>query len=371
MNNHKDALLVLNAVCGLGPVRVKSLVEVFGSAAAVLAASHEALSGVAGIPEHAVSNLLNFEKEKFLSQEYDLLHRHRVEAVTIDDRRYPAELREIFDAPVVLYVKGNMDALKSFSVAIVGSRRASLYGLGIAKQFGAGLAELGIPVVSGMARGIDTAAHEGALQARGITVAVLGCGLEHVYPSENRQLSERIAEQGAVVSEFPMATLPASFNFPRRNRIISGLSRGVVVVEAALKSGALITSDFALEHGREVFAVPGQVNSPAAEGTNKLIKQGAKLTTSVEDILEELAPQLLSERPAKNSPDKAPSLKGDEQALWAALGDDPLDLDELLTKTGFDVTKASQTLLSLEFKKLIRQLPGRKFAKVRSNDNRG
>jgi DNA processing protein len=366
--NNTEALLVLNAVCGLGPVRTKNLLAVFGSASGVLQASREELINAGGISEHIVSNILHFENDKFLAREYELLHEHRVEALTIEDRRYPEELREIYDAPVVLYVKGHVDALRNFSVAIVGSRRASFYGLEIAKKFAMELAELGIPVVSGMARGIDTAAHQGALQAKGTTVAVLGCGLEHVYPSENKKLSQMIAEHGAVVSEFPMATPPASFNFPRRNRIISGLSRGVVVVEAAVKSGALITSDFALEHGREVFAVPGQVNSPAAQGTNQLIKQGAKLTTSVEDILQELAPQLLSDSNHNRAASgiRPSSLKGDEQALWAILGDEPLDLDELLGRSGFDVTKASQVLLNLEFKKLIRQLPGQKYQKVQS-----
>jgi DNA processing protein len=362
---NKDALLILNAVCGLGPVRTKDLIASFGSASKVLAASREELLAVGNIPEHAASNLLSFPKEKFLAHEYELLLRHRVEALTIEDRRYPSQLLEIYDAPVVLYVKGNIEALASFSVALVGSRRASLYGLGIAKKFAVELAQLGIPVVSGMARGIDTAAHEGALQAKGTTVAVLGCGLEHVYPSENAKLSQAIAQNGAVVSEFPMITPPASFNFPRRNRIISGLSRGVVVVEAALKSGALITSDFALEHGREVFAVPGQVNSLAAQGTNQLIKQGAKLVTSVEDILEDLAPQLLCERPVvlDHNPSRL-SLQKDEQALWALLGDDPLDLDELLGRSGLGVAHAAQVLLNLEFRKLIRQLPGQKYQKV-------
>ena len=367
---NKEALLVLNAVCGLGPVRVKNLIGTLGSAAAVLAASREELLRVPEIPEHVVANILHFPQDKFLAHEYELLLRHRIEVLTIEDNRYPAGLREIYDAPVVLYVKGDIQAFEHFAVAMVGSRRASLYGLGVAKKFAFDLAQLGISVVSGMARGIDTAAHEGALQAQGVTIAVLGCGLEHVYPSENAKLSEAIAQHGAVVSEFPMTTPPASFNFPRRNRIISGLSRGVVVVEAALKSGALITSDFALEHGREVFAVPGQVNALAAQGTNQLIKQGAKLVTSVEDILEDLAPQLLCERPSAQKNDlsagSSPSLKEDEQALWALLGDDPLDLDELLGRSGLGAAKASSVLLNLEFRKLIRQLPGQKYQKVRS-----
>jgi DNA processing protein len=362
-----DALLILNAVCGLGPIRIKRLLSSLGSAEAVLKASREDLAQVADMSEHVIFNILHFPKEKFLAHEYELLKHHGVEVLTIEDSRYPAGLREIHDAPIVLYVKGDIGALQDFAVAIVGSRRASLYGMGVARKFGMELAQLGIPVISGMARGIDTAAHEGALQAQGVTVAVLGCGLEHVYPPENGKLSNAIAQKGAVISEFPMTTPPVSFNFPRRNRIISGLSRGVVVVEAALKSGALITSDFALEHGREVFAVPGQVGSPSAEGANHLIQQGAKLTASVEDILSELAPQLLSDRTVKVSAASAKTaviLEGPEQALWEILGDDPLNLDELLTKSGFDVAQASQALLNLQFKKLIRQLPGQRYQRV-------
>jgi DNA processing protein len=290
-----------------------------------------------------------------------------VQAICIEDEKYPQILKEIADAPLVLYIKGSPECLVSPAVAIVGSRRASLYGMGMAQVFAAKLAESGLTVVSGMARGIDTAAHQGAIKAGGVTIAVLGCGLNYVYPPENDLLAKSIFKTGAVISEFPMETPPASFNFPRRNRIISGLSRGVLVVEAALKSGALITSDFALEQGREVFALPGKIGDSSSQGTNKLIQQGAKLTTSVEDILTELAAGLQMYR-VKNEPAAEEAiidenLSSEEKMLCETLSDVPLHIDELSDKTGMNIAQAAMVLFKLELKKLVRQLPGQKYQK--------
>ncbi len=367
--NKLDALLILNAIPGLGPSRIRQLIEHLGSPEAVVAAGREGLLGIPNVGEHTLQNILHFSKDKFLLHEHNLLREQDVCVVTMDDERYPEVLREIPDAPTVLYVKGNWSVLKDPSVAIVGSRHASLYGLGIARKFAMELAQSGLTIVSGLARGIDTAAHEGALKANGVTVAVLGCGLSHVYPLENKKLSQAIAEGGAVISEFPMETPPASFNFPRRNRIISGLSKGVVVVEAALKSGALITSDFALEQGRDVFAVPGRVGELGSEGANRLIKQGAKLTTSVEDILEELALELQEYRqvPSASKNDGASNvdLTSEERVVCASVDDEPIHLDELVEKTGLTVTQAALALFQLELKKLVRQLPGQKYHRIK------
>ena len=250
INNKLDLYLILNAVPGIGPKRARQLIDHFGSPQSILNATREQLLALQDIPEHAILNFLHFSKDKFLSHEYNLMQSAGVQAICIEDEKYPQILKEIADAPLVLYIKGSPECLVSPAVAIVGSRRASLYGMGMAQVFAAKLAESGLTVVSGMARGIDTAAHQGAIKAGGVTIAVLGCGLNYVYPPENDLLAKSIFNTGAVISEFPMETPPASFNFPRRNRIISGLSRGVLVVEAALKSGALITSDFALECGR-------------------------------------------------------------------------------------------------------------------------
>lgn len=373
--NNLDALLILNAIPGLGPKRIRAMVDYFGSPLKAVTASQNDLLSSGDIPEHAVFNLVHFSKDKFLEREDELLKARYVSVITVEDDRYPEHLREIDSAPVLLYIRGKVDVLKEPSVAIVGSRRASMYGLNTARTFAVELAGAGLSVVSGLARGIDTAAHQGALQTQGVTIAVLGCGLNHIYPVENDKLAERIIADGAVISEFPMETPPVSYNFPRRNRIISGLSKGVLVVEAALKSGALITSDYALEQGREVYAVPGQVGESASQGTNRLIQQGAKLVMSVEDMLEDLAPGLQEFRPQKKlqSQDMASdaALSSDENTVCSSLKDDPIHIDELADKTGLSVTRAALVLFQLELKKLVRQLPGQKYQKsLRGHDGK-
>lgn len=366
--NNLDALLILNAIPGLGPKRIRAMVDYFGSPVKAVTASQSDLLNGTEIPDHAVFNLVSFPKERFLESEHDLLKVRGVTVITIEDDCYPGRLRQIDSAPVLLYIRGKADVLKDPSFAVVGSRRASMYGLNVARTFALELAEAGLTVVSGLARGIDTAAHQGALHAGGVTIAVLGCGLNHMYPLENDKLAERICESGGLISEFPMETPPASYNFPRRNRIISGLSQGVLVVEAALKSGALITSDYALEQGREVYAVPGQVGEPASQGTNRLIQQGAKLVLSSDDILEDLAPLLQEFRPKKQELlHEAPTgraLSADEHKICRSLNDDPIHIDELADKAGLSVSQLALTLFKLELKKLVRQLPGQRFEKT-------
>jgi DNA processing protein len=297
-----------------------------------------------------------------------LIKSEQVTIVTCLDDSYPPSLREIADAPIVLYAKGKLPAPDSMSMAIVGSRKASLYGLSNAHTFAMRLAELGFTIVSGLARGIDTAAHNGALKARGITVAVLGGGLANMYPPENRKLADDICEAGTILSEFPMETPPVPYNFPRRNRIISGLSLGVIVVEAAQRSGALITADFALEQGREVFAVPGKIDHPASQGVHNLIKQGAKLVTSVDDILEDLQPQVTACLKAGAQPvgstrniQAVPmELSQQERQIYDHLSDRPVHIDELTQQCGSTVPVMS-VLLQLELKRLVKQLPGKLF----------
>jgi DNA processing protein len=279
----------------------------------------------------------------------------------------------------VLYVKGKLQPQDKYSIGIVGSRRASFYGLSSAERFASDLSALGYTVISGMARGIDTSSHKGALKAGGRTIAVMGSGFNQIYPSENKGLSEEIAQNGAVISEFPLDVLPLKQNFPRRNRVISGLSLGVLVVEAARNSGALITADFALEQGREVFALPGKVDSGTSFGTNGLIKQGAKLVSCVEDIIEEL------EAPVKKKPEGSvildeqvndledclqpqKNLAGEEAALYNIISPQPLQLDEIVDKTKMDVTKIADLLLRLQMRRLIKELPGKQF--VRNQNSR-
>lgn len=366
-----ESLLILNAISGLGNIRIKKLLDHFGSAEKILSLNSKELTGPGIVPRSAIEHIIQFDKDDYLKKECGLIKKYRVRLIAYRDEEYPQALKEIPDCPVLLYVKGALTQENKLAVAIVGSRRASFYGISMAEKIALGLCELGITIVSGMARGIDTAAHRGALRAKGATIAVLGNGLAQVYPPENKKLFDEIVQEGAVVSEFAMETPPSAYNFPRRNRIISGLSLGVVVVEASQKSGALITSRFALEQGREVFAVPGKIDNPNARGVHNLIQKGAKLIGSIEDIIEELQPQLehyLKEN--KKSVKQAPSvaaeprdLSDDETAIYKYVDDHAVHVDDLARHSGFSAPRALHILLRLEIKKLVRQLPGKLFVR--------
>jgi DNA processing protein len=279
--------------------------------------------------------------------------------VDVLSERYPRLLMEIPDPPPFLYLMGELNGSET-AVAIVGSRRATQYGLCTATRLARELVSQRVTVISGMARGIDTAAHWGALKTGGRSIAVLGCGIDVVYPPENGALHRALAEGGALLSEFPLGTEPLAENFPRRNRIISALSRGVVVVEAGERSGSLITAHFALEQGREVFAVPGNVTSTKSRGVNRLIKEGAKLVERVEDILEELSIEVLPNLPVPKPPSF--ELAPDEAEIYALLGQGPLQIDDIIVQSALTVGEVSATLLRLELKGAIMQLPGKHFA---------
>jgi DNA processing protein len=286
--------------------------------------------------------------------------------VTRDDPDYPKNLREIYDPPLVLYVKGTLSERDAVAIGIVGSRRTTLYGQEMARKLSYQLARVGVTVVSGLARGIDTAAHKGALQAKGRTVAAIGCGIDVVYPPENKDLFAEIVEKGgAVVTEFPFGVQPDRQNFPMRNRIISGWSLGVVVVEANLKSGALITASQAAEQGRHVFAVPGRVDQPQARGCHQLIKDGAKLTEDAEDVLAEFEYLLPKKRGAATTgeTDAAPgpglALSEHEVKILAAIGSEEMPIDQIIRDTGLTSACVSATLLALEMKRLVQQHPGK------------
>ncbi len=270
----------------IGSIRLGKLLKYFGQPENILKAPVEKLMAVSGIGREIASKICSLKKED-LDKELALAKKLALRIMTYEDEGYPENLKNIYDPPIVLYVKGELKAEDKFSLGIVGSRRASYYGLNSAEKFAYELSEKGFTIVSGMARGIDTYAHKGALKANGRTIAIMGSGFSHIYPPENKKLAEKIAECGAVISEFPCDAKPLPQNFPQRNRVISGLSLGLLVVEAARNSGALITADFALEQGREVFALPGKVDSNTSFGTNGLIKQGAKLVSGVDDIVEE------------------------------------------------------------------------------------
>jgi DNA processing protein len=367
----REAYIALNMIDEIGPVRVRALLERFGTPEAILSAPRGELMRVEGVGEEVARNVAHWREHVDLDAELARIEKSGVRVVTGDDDGYPKNLREIYDPPLVLYVKGALRENERMAIAIVGSRRTTLYGQEMARKLAYQLARLGVPVVSGLARGIDTAAHKGALQAKGRTVAVIGCGIDIVYPSENKKLADEIvAKGGAVVTEFPFGVKPDRQNFPMRNRVISGWSLGVVVVEANLKSGALITANQAAEQGRQVFAVPGRADSILSRGTNKLIKEGAKLTEDAEDILSEfeyLLPQGQGEtlkEPAHTGGTKAAvKLSDTEEKVMALIGNEEAAIDEIIRGSGLTSGCISATLLSLEMKRLVRQLPGKTFVR--------
>ena len=370
-----DALLILNAI-GLSPARVRKLIDCVGSAARVVTLNEARVRELALeplIPLKILEKIEHFPKDSYLKKEYNLVDRHRISLIACHDAAYPRRLKEIFDPPLVLYVKGNPRALEAPGIAMVGSRQATLYGLGVAERFAGELCGVGLSIISGMARGIDAASHRGALKAKGTTLAVMGCGLNHIYPSENERLAEAILESGALVSELPMDMPPLAYNFPGRNRIISGLSLGVIVVEASQKSGALITAEFALEQGREVFAIPGKVDQRNTQGVHRLIKEGAKLATCLEDILEELKWPLKStlreDSLSEESRSKGSSLNltNQQKQVYQCLPlrqDEPVHIDRLVDRSGLSVSSLAGVLFELELKKIIKQLPGKMFVRA-------
>ena len=355
----------LKSVPGVGNLLGKRLIDHFKSPQNVFQASDEELLQVDGVTRRHVTAIKTHKMPARVEAELDLVDRKGYRIVTLADSNYPQLLRQIPDPPPFLYVCGRL-ARSPLKIAVVGSRNATGYGITTTKRLSANLASLGITIVSGMARGIDTAAHQGALAGSGKTIAVLGSGLEQIYPAENKTLFQRISEQGAVVSEFPLSTKPEAHNFPIRNRIISGMSLGTVVVEATKNSGSLITARLAAEQNREVFAVPGSIQSFKSIGTHTLIKQGAKLVENAQDIIEELTPMIqYKERSGSNNrdpiEDKLALLTADELQVYDALGPYPIHIDELARNLSVGAGRLSSILLKLELNGLVQQSPGKFF----------
>lgn len=351
----------LKSVPLVGNVTFLRLLAHFGTPEKALRASARELSRVKGVSGGAAAAISSHDYRSHAEAECDKVARSGAAVVDILSRRYPRLLMEIPDPPPYIYLLGRLEGSET-AVAIVGSRRASQYGLCTATRLARDLAAQRVTVVSGMARGIDTAAHWGALKGGGRSIAVLGCGIDVVYPPENGALHQALREGGAIISEFPMGTPPLAENFPRRNRIISALSRGVVVVEAGEGSGSLITARYALEQGRDVFAVPGNVNQSGSRGGNGLIKEGAKLVEGVEDILEELGIEPLAPVPAPQPPSFP--LTPQEAELYALLCQGALQIDDIIVQSALTAGEVSATLLRLELKGAIVQLPGKRFAVV-------
>ncbi|MFO1476698.1 MAG: DNA-processing protein DprA [Verrucomicrobiota bacterium] len=365
----REALVGLNLIEHVGPVRVRQLLEHFGDAAAVLRATESQLLHVRGIGEDVARAIAGWEKSVDLSAELRRIQDYGCRVLVSSDPEYPELLRQIYDPPVVLYVKGDLGSRDKNAVAIVGSRMTTHYGLEVARRLSYQLAYVGVTVVSGGARGIDTAAHQGALSAKGRTVCVLGTGMDIVFPPENRELFERIAGSGAVMTQYPFRRNADKQSFAIRNRIVAGMTLGTVVVEANLTSGAMITANFAIEYGRQVFAVPGRIDSPRSKGCHELIKKGAKLCEGVEDILSEFEylfpPSNRPPGPSETGVLPALELGSDEQKVYDALAQDETAMDDVIRRSGLPASTVSVALLGLEMKRVVRQLPGKVFVRNR------
>jgi DNA processing protein len=357
-----EAYIALNMVPRIGPVRVRRLLEALGSPAAVLAAPLSRLQSVEGIGPEAAKSLREWQSHVDLAGELALVKEFGANVLTLASPDYPALLREIHDPPTVLYILGEILDRDRHAIGVIGSRKPTHYASDCAKKLAYQLAYAGVTVVSGLARGIDTAAHQAALAAKGRTIAVLGSGLLELYPPENKTLAEKIATSGAVITEFSMRIKADRQSFPMRNRIISGCSFGVLVVEAGANSGALISANQAGEQGRSLYAVPGRIDNPNAIGSNRLIQQGAKLVTSAADILDDMG-LLFAETPDL-VPARAPELSGNEKIIHSAIGADEPHIDEIVERSGLPSHTVSSTLLALEMKKLVRQLPGSHFVRI-------
>ena len=366
----REAFIALNLIEGVGPVRARSLLEHFGDAPKILAATKSQLLRVQNIGEDTAENISTWEKSIDLAGELKRIADFGCHVLIQSDENYPPSLREIYDPPLVLYCKGELTAKDKNAVAMVGSRMTTHYGLETARKLAYQLAYTGVTVVSGGARGIDTAAHQGALSGKGRTIAVLGTGINLIFPTENAELFERIAANGAVITQFPFNRPADKQTFPIRNRIVAGMTLGTVVVEANATSGALITANMAVEAGRQIFAVPGRIDSPRSKGCHDLIKKGAKLCEGAEDILSEFEYLF----PTSNRPPSpgesgvlpALELSENEQKVFDVLKtDDELGIDEVIRKSGLPSSSVSVSLLSLEMKRAVKQLPGKLF--VRNN----
>jgi DNA processing protein len=358
---HVRSWIGLSSIPGIGRVTFRKLIAHFGSAHGALDASQDELRESAGLSGKISSELKSFPWQELADKEFAQADAAGVAIITAVDPGYPAPLLNTPDPPLFLYVRGSLLPEDGSAVAMVGTRTPTHYGFAVTRSMAYELASRKITIVSGMARGIDTQAHKGALAAKGRTIAVLGCGIDTAYPPENKALMEEIARSGAVVTENPFGTKPESGYFPARNRIISGLAAGTVIIEAAEDSGSLITADYTLKQGRKLFALPGNISSPLSRGTNSLIKQGALLVETAGDVLKELNIYKGSNTPAA-IPRQLPSLTPGEASVFKTVTDEPKHIDVIMAESSSAPGKLSGILTTLELKGLVKQLPGKYFA---------
>jgi DNA processing protein len=391
LSNETKSLIHLSMIPGVGIQTIRALLQVFSSAQNALEATSQELAEVDGLGPQFCRRLTEGRGRVAIDREIQLIRTHNCRVITIHDEAYPPILKQVEGCPLLLYIKGELPPEDTLGIAVVGSRSPTEYGKTISSQLSHQLATHGVTVVSGLARGIDTYAHRGALEANGRTVAVLGNGLASVYPEENKSLVDEIVKDGALISEFPMTMKPKARNFPRRNCVMSGLTAGTLVVEASDRSGALITARFAAEQGREVFAVPGQIFSKLSRGTHRLINQGAHLVNTIDDILDAIPRHYLESVPRPSPSDhpeerqSLPSRKGeddtvltnvpkpaptpqlqlstDERTVLDAVAAPHSHIDEIARTTQLPINKVSGILVMLELKGAVQQLPGKQFAK--------
>jgi DNA processing protein len=360
-DEHLAAILQLSLIPGVGPRTYQSLVDHFGSPEQAVAAAPSEWRHVPGVGPKLVRAMVESRRTLDIAAELQLCHTAGVKLLVAGDESYPPLLREIHDPPALLYVRGELLPRDALAIAVVGTRHASSYGLRQAERLAGGLARAGLTVVSGLARGIDAAAHRGALAAQGRTIAVLGCGVLEVYPPEHAGLANEIAGRGALVSEAPPLSRPHSGMFPQRNRLITGMSLGVIVVEAAQRSGAMISASHAMEQGRDVFAVPGSIENRTARGCHQLLRDGAKLVETVDDVLQELGPLIEAAPLESGRTIRHPAelqLNPQEQAVLDAIGTEPLSIDGVIARSQLPVQRVLATLSVLEMRRLVRRLSG-------------
>ncbi len=362
-----EKLIQLSMTKGLGSVTYQALIKYFGDNSSILSADKYALQRVSGVGPKLAENITNSAQNGNVERELEIAERSGIKIIPYYSDDYPQNLKAIYDPPLLLYIRGDIVETDIIAMAVVGSRGSSNYGKVQSERISCALSQIGFTIISGLARGIDSAAHRGALKAKGRTIAILGSGLGNIYPRENKDLAEKIVENGALISELPITTPPDTRNFPARNRIISGLSLGVLVVEAALKSGSLITAKWALEHGKEVFAMPGPVDSAYSRGTHRLIKDGAKLVEGTDDIIEELGTlsESLKTRNGVEVKDlRSLRLNGQEAKIYSVLSSFPLTIDEVIIASKLPASVVASTLMILEIKKAVKQLSGKRFVKT-------
>ncbi|APF17550.1 DNA protecting protein DprA [Caldithrix abyssi DSM 13497] len=357
-----EALLGLFSIPTIGPTRLRKLISVFGSPEEVLKASYRSLTGVEGVDQKTAERIKQGPDHEFVRTQLRRIEQLQVQILTYWDKTYPERLKKIYDPPAFLFYKGNVQLLEQVSIAIVGTRTPTSYGRLATEQFARAFAENNFCIISGFARGVDSIGHEIALQYPGSTIAVLGNGIDVIYPPENSKLFHEMTQKGLILTEYPMGVKPEAGNFPKRNRIISGLAAAVLITEAGEKSGALLTAMYANDQNREVFAVPGSIFSPKSAGCNRLIKQGAIPALSAEDVLEELAPQLQWALKKSKPPDF--KLDGNLKKIYDLLSDEPLHVDQIAFETQLSPAETLSALLTLELMGAIRQMAGKMFIRL-------